>query len=947
MNSLLELAEHGQSYWLDNLTRAMIKNGELKKRVEEQDLRGITSNPSTFSKAISGSDLYDDDIRSLVKERRSVREIYEALTVSDVQAACDILRPVYDRTDGQDGFVSLEVSPYLAHDAEGTMAEARRLFAAVDRPNCFIKIPGTEAGVPAIEQMLYEGINVNVTLLFSIEAYEAVAHAYISALTRRSNEGKSIDNIASVASFFLSRIDVLTDQLLNHQMVPESSDESSPRPEQLLGKAAIASAKLAYQSFKEIFSGKQWEQLAEQGARVQRPLWASTSTKDPLYSDVKYVEPLIGSDTVNTLPERTIAAFADHGTLRNNTIEENLDVARGVFDDLDKVGVNIGFVTTQLVNEGVQKFIDPFDHLMEVLAKRRKEVLKDELNYELLSYGEYEPEVHDVLSALDARQYVRRMFAKDGTLWKSDPESVQHIENRLGWLDSVGDFQSNVEELTDFAEKIRSEGYEHVVLLGMGGSSLSSEVARRTFGSREGYPDFLMLDNTDPEAVKAIEDQVNYAKTLFIVGSKSGTTTETLSFYKYYFAQVTEAVGENAGANFVAITDPGSHLADEAKEHNFRRTFINPPDIGGRYSVLSWFGLVPIALMGIDVKALLDSAYQMLQSCRPFIPSRENPAVHLGAMLGTNHQHQRDKVTFFFSDSLEYFGFWLEQLLAESTGKEGRGLVPVVGEELKRFDAYNPDRQFVYIYLRGENDKSTERRLQSLEKAGFPVARIEVEQKTDLGAEFFRWEMATGTAGKVIGIDPFNEPNVAESKQNTKELLSQWKEQGEFTIGEPLVQEDDITVYAREDVDWLFSGHRNSLNSFIRAFFDLVEPWDYVAILSYFHETDDRNVLLNEIRQGLRNHSKAATTQGYGPRYLHSTGQIHKGGANTGVFVILTAEAQEKLMIPGEDFDFGTLHTAKALGDFRSLNDKNRRVIRIHLGDDIQTGLMRLKSIVE
>jgi transaldolase len=367
MNPLLRLAACGQSYWLDNLTRGMIKSGALQKRVAQEGLRGITSNPNTFHKAIAKGSDYDTQIQQLVNAQRSPADIYERLVVTDIQDACDILRPVYDASDGVDGFVSLEVSPHLAHDTEGTMTEARYLFTLVSRPNVFIKIPGTAVGVPAIEQMLYEGININITLLFSIARYEAVAEAYLKALERRVAAAKPVHTVASVASFFLSRIDVLVDQLLGHRIRPASRSDSSPRPEHLRGKVAVANAKLAYQSFKRIFGGARWQALASKGARVQRPLWASTGTKNPDYRDVRYVEPLIGPHTVNTMPEDTIAAFADHGVVRENAVEADLEEARQTFQALDALGVNFDCVTWQLENEGVQKFIEPFDELMRTL----------------------------------------------------------------------------------------------------------------------------------------------------------------------------------------------------------------------------------------------------------------------------------------------------------------------------------------------------------------------------------------------------------------------------------------------------------------------------------------------------------------------------------------------------------------------------------------------------
>lgn len=376
MNNLIDLLDYGQSYWLDNLTREKINNGEIKKRVTEQGLRGITSNPSIFDKAFTSGNEYDEQIETLAKEGKSAQEIYEALTVKDVQDACDILKPIYDQSKGIDGFVSLEVSPYLARDTEGSMNEARRLYKSVNRANCYIKIPGTKEGVPAIEQMLYEGVNINITLLFSIDNYEEVTFAYLRALRRRLAEEKSIVNTVSVASFFLSRIDVLCDQLLHHYIIPSNSEEKNKEVSDLLGKTGIASAKVAYQHFKEIFNGREWDEIKEKGAHVQRLLWASTSTKNPKYSDVLYVNSLIGADTVNTLTEETISAFADHGTLEKDTIEEGLNDAVQVFSKLNAIGIDINFITQQLENEGIQKFIDAYDKLIVGLNEKRENAIR-------------------------------------------------------------------------------------------------------------------------------------------------------------------------------------------------------------------------------------------------------------------------------------------------------------------------------------------------------------------------------------------------------------------------------------------------------------------------------------------------------------------------------------------------------------------------------------------
>ncbi len=947
MNPILKLQDLGQSCWLDNLTRAKITSGELNERIAKEGIRGVTSNPSIFSKAISMSNDYDGQIKSLAEEDKSIQEIYEAVVVKDIQDACDILRPVYDGSEAADGFVSLEVSPYLAHDTEGTLREARRLFKAVGRPNCLIKIPGTPAGISAVEESLYEGVNVNITLLFSIASYEAVTHAYIRALERRVAEGKPVDDIASVASFFLSRIDLLVDQLLGHLIIPGREGIGRPKPEQLFGKAAIASAKLAYQSFKRIFSGDRWRSLELKGARVQRPLWASTSTKDPLYSDTCYVAPLIGPNTVNTMPEETIAAFADHGTAEAGTIEKDIDEAQRIFRDLEKVGVDLDSVTRQLVNEGIQKFIEPFDKLMTVLTEKRQRFLSERMTRCAIVFGDSKPAVTAALGSLGAKQFTRRLYNGDSSLWTSEPDEAAAIRNRLGWLTSVEQFLGRIDELNQFAEEIRQAQISHVVLPGMGGSSLCAEVCRDTFGSSPGWPQLLVLDNTDPAAVRRIKSEIDFSRTLFVIASKSGTTKETLSFYRYFYDQVKRKNPGTPGEHFVAITDRDTPLASEARNKHFRRIFENPADIGGRYSALSYFGLVPMALIGIDIRAILQSAHQMQLGCGSDIPADVNPAVSLGTLLGINQRNGRDKVTFVLSKSVKAFGVWVEQLLAESTGKSGLGLIPVEGEALGNPESYDRDRLFVLLYTPEDDIRKALRTLAALEKNGHPVVRIAIQNRLALGGELLRWEIATAIAGAVMGVNPFDEPNVAESKNNTRDLLEEWKRAGSFSVTEPILEEDGISIYCKQSAEWMFGGNRESVQEFLGAFLQLAVPSDYIALLPYFLATHARQKQLQRFRLLTRDRLKVATTLGYGPRYLHSTGQLHKGGPTSGVFLMLTADAGREVRIPGEDYGFATLQLAQALGDYRSLNDKNRRVIRIHLGRHIGRGLKRLVEMAD
>ena len=939
MNNLTELLSYGQSYWLDNLTRKKITSGELKKRVTEQGLRGITSNPSIFNKAITNSSDYDAQITQLVNEGKNPQQVYDALTIKDVQDACDILKPVYDESGGADGFVSLEVSPYLARDTRGSISEARRLYKLVKKLNCFIKIPGTKEGVPAIEQLLYEGINVNVTLLFSIDSYTAVAKAYISALKRRAADGKDIKNTISVASFFISRIDVLTDQLLGQYMSAGNTKANDTNPALLMGKAGIASAKLAYQRFKEIFSGAEWEALKQKGAHVQRPLWASTSNKDPLKSDVRYVEELMGQDTVNTLPDETIAAFADHGQLKKDSIAAGLDEAGKIFGALKRFDIDIDFITQQLEYDGIQKFIEPYNKLISGLAEKRNKIMDSKISSQQINGGALKKEIEAAYDIIDQDQAGRRLFNKDPYLWKTAPDQVKTIQEGLGWLNLPQDFTAKCDDLKTFTDKIKSEGYKHAVLLGMGGSSLCSEVARETFGTSDGYLKLLVLDNTEPEAILDVQNQVDLEKTIFIAATKSGGTMETLSFFKYFYEELKKKGSQNPGKNFIAITDPGSPLVPMAEEYKFRRTFLNPTDVGGRYSVLSYFGILPMALMGIDVKEMLARALQMETSCGPEIPAASNPGISLGTTLGICQKNGRDKVTFVMSSSISAFGYWVEQLLAESTGKEGKGLIPVNGETIGAPEVYGKDRIFIYMHLASDDSKNDEEKLKALEAAGHPVVRINVADKLALGGEYYRWEVATAIAGMVIGINAFDQPNVAESKKNTNNLLDEWKQKGDFQKPTNDFKIGDYTVYAGNANAQLKDGKYSSVEAVIEAFSDLAKPGDYVAMLPYFKLTDERNKILQSWREKIRDKHQVATTLLNGPRYLHSTGQLHKGGPDTGLYLMIVGPNEKEIPIPGEKFGFATLHEAQSLGDYRSLNDKGRRLILINIGDDIDKGL--------
>jgi transaldolase/glucose-6-phosphate isomerase len=903
MTKIHDLAEQGQSVWYDYILRSFITSGRLKGFVD-QGIRGVTSNPSIFAKAITGSADYDRAMVPLIRAGKSDFEIYEALALEDIREAAAVLRPVYDQTDGLDGYVSLEVDPALAHDTDGTIAEARRLFKTLGLPNVMIKVPATPAGVPAITTLISEGININVTLIFSLGHYEAIAGAYIAGLEKLAANGGDVRKVASVASLFISRLDTLVDKTL------EQMGETG-----LLGKIGIANTKMVYVLYQELFSGERWDKLAAQGARVQRPLWASTSTKNPKYPDTMYVDNLIGPDTVNTIPPATVEAFLDHGQIAR-TIDEGLEEARRQLEKLALLGIDLDAVTQQLQDDGVAAFANSFDGLIESIAEKREKLV---LGWDLVTthLGEYQAMVDAALVEMRSENIIERIWAHDHTVWK--PESTE-IANRLGWLDIAERMTQNLSRLEDLVKAIREAGYTHVLLLGMGGSSLAPEVFRKTFGVRDGYLDLSVLDSTDPGAVLAYVESLDLSRTLFIVATKSGGTVETLSFFKFFYNRVADTLGiDQVGEHFVAITDPGSRLDELAQKYHFRDTFLNDPNIGGRYSALSFFGLVPAALVGVDLRSLLERAMAVSYNCLESTLSVEggNYGASLGAVMGALARAGRDKLTLVTSPDLASFSDWIEQLVAESTGKEGVGILPVVGEPVGPAKVYGDDRLFLYLKLEGED--SLDQAIQDLEEAGHPVVRVSLRDRYDLGGQFFLWEMATAVASYFLRINPFNQPNVEAAKVLARRMVAAYQETG-------TLPESDATPLS---------------SAALRSFLDKAEPGAYLSVQVYAGATPEIDQALTALRLKLRDLTGLAVTVGYGPRFLHSTGQLHKGDAGKGLFIQITRDTPVDAPIPDEagkresSITFGTLIMAQALGDGTALKEAGREVIRFHLGEDL------------
>lgn len=940
MNRIGQLAQLGQSVWLDYIQRAFISSGELQALID-QGVRGVTSNPAIFEKAIAHSDDYDQQLQALVVAGAGVNDVYEALALQDIRLATDLFLPVYERSDGEDGYVSLEVNPRLAFDTAGTVAEARRYFHELERPNLMIKVPATAEGIPAVEQLIAEGINVNITLMFSMAHYEAVANAYIRGLERLAAGGGDLRKVGSVASFFVSRVDVKLDAPLAAAGAPE-----------LQAQIAIDNSKLVYQRFRELFSGPRWQRLAAQGARVQRPLWASTSTKDPALPDTLYVDNLIGADTVNTLPPETLTAFLDHGRVAP-TVEEDLAGSRARIERLAGLGIDLGVTGEELQAEGVDKFIAPFEALLGTIATRRDRIRAETqpLSARLHSGQRL---VDETLAGMEAADIVQRIWRRDHTVWRPDPTE---ISDRLGWLDCAQDMLtrygpdpsdavsagldqcrawSTVGSIRGLVDAVRAEGYTQVLLLGMGGSSLAPELFGRLWGAAAGGLPLTVLDSMDADTILARTQQLDPARTLHVVSTKSGGTLETRTLFQYCHARASAASGKAAGAHFVAITDPGSGLVSLAQAHDFRAIFLNDPDIGGRYSALSYFGLLPAALAGVDVPLLLERALAMAQGCR--LPPQQNPGAWLGAVLGSLARAGRDKLTLLCSPQLLSLGDWIEQLIAESTGKQGVGILPVVDEPLVAPDAFAADRLFVQLRLEG--DDSQEAAVNALEEAGHPLLRLTLRDKYDLGAQFFLWEFAVAVAGHCLGIHPFDQPDVESAKLQARNLVSAWRSTGSLPAPEAHLCEAGIQVYGAEGA--------GSLAQALTDFLAQGAAGDYLALQAWLTADAETRAALQSLRAQLHRAGGLATTLGYGPRFLHSTGQLHKGDAGRGLFLQLTADARSELPVPGEDgLSFNLLARAQALGDREALLRKGRRVLRLHLGRDARAGLRALANALQ
>ncbi len=933
MNPLKELGKYGQAPWLDNLGRGLVRSGELAKLVQEEGIKGVTSNPAIFEKSMGHSNEYDEEIRSLLEAGTvEIGAVFNNLAFTDIRGAADALKPVYDETKKADGFVSMECNPYLANDTAATLTEARYLWQQIGRPNVMIKVPATPAGIPAIKKLLSEGININVTLLFAQEAYRQVAEAYIACLEGLP-ANYDLSTVSSVASFFISRIDAKIDGLLDKKIATATGAEKA-KLESLKGKVAIANAKLAYRDYEKIFSGARWEKLAKRGARPQRLLWASTGTKNKAYPDTLYVDTLIGDNTVNTMPPATVAAVRDHGKPAADAIKQDLPGAEKILADLAATGIKLDEITDTLLVEGVDLFADAADKLFGAIAGKCDEITGKKLRL-TFTLGADKDAVDGWVKTWTAKGYIRRLWAKDKTIWANTDE-----DKWLGWLDAPTAAKANLAQLEAFAAKVKAAKWTDVVLLGMGGSSLGAEVLREVL-VKHGTPKFHILDSTNPDEVGTLDKKLNPASTLFIVASKSGSTLEPNLFKDFFFDRVAKTVGKDkAGSHFVAITDPGSSLEKDAKAEGFADIFAGDKTIGGRYSVLSNFGLVPAAAMGVDLKAFVANALAAEAASGPLSPPATNPGTQLGIALGTLAKAGKDKLTIFASKGLASFGAWAEQLVAESTGKHGKGIIPIDGEPAGSAASYGKDRVFVVLKLKGEDARDS--LVAALKTSGHPVIEIEVDEPAQLARLFYVFEIATAVVGAALEINPFDQPDVEAAKIKAKALMEAG---GAKDTDKPVFAGGGVAVYADPENAKALAGAK-TLEDVLKAHFKRVGTGDYIALVGFIERNSAHAAEFDAIRAVLRDKTGAAVCLGFGPRFLHSTGQAYKGGPATGLFVQVTGKPAHDVAVPGRGYTFGAVIAAQAAGDLGVLVERGRRAIRVHL-DNVDQGLATLRRAVE
>ncbi len=933
--------------WLHDLSRALLSAQPL----ERLPTSSLTTQLSRLERAIGEGDAYDAAL-----ERSSAGDPHsclETLLVEDAQRAADALRPHFV-PEWASGVVSIDLSPLRAETPAERLAAARQLFQAINRPNVLIKVPAQLDLLTILEQLLYEGINIHFTHVYSTAGYEAVAECYLRALERRALEHLPLGGLISVVGFHVSSLDAVVDRQLQNNIRAAQARSELARVSanaELLGKISVANANSAYRRSRDIFNSERFSRLRAAGALPQRLLWTEIGPISPLQAPMHYLNCLNHSEALLLIEPSmldNLAEYEQDAMPRTAALREAPDVLAR----LTAVGIDLDLVTRQLAGDADEMYSEAFAKLIARVDGKRKLLSSGFMRRQTLVLGQYQKPVEAELQRLRSQKSITRTWACDASLWTDSPDVAMQIESRLGWLRLPTDRRIDREVLHAARAEAQREGWQHLVMLGMGGANITAETLYAIFGQQAGFPALLTLDSTDPTAIRDVEAQIDLARTCFIAASKSGSTLETLAMLYYFYQRCAEHTPK-PGDQFIAITDPETRLAEEAQRLGFRAIYYNPTDMAGRYAALSYFGMLPAAMLGIDFEKILDRATEMALACGANVMGNNHPGLWLGTIMGVLSRRGLDKLTLLSSREIAAFGAWAEQLIAESCGKEDKGIIPISGGTIGLPHDYDDDRLFIYLRL-DESTHNPDQAVQMLQEAGHPLVTLNLRDVYDIGAEFFRWQFAAATVGMVLGINPFDEPAVEESKQNTQRLLDAYAEQGALPRSAPAYTEDGVSLYADEVTATLLHQLREQqafeaspLSGLLAAFLRLARSGDYIGLLAYLPPRPEYLERLETFRRQLRHVLQRAVTLGLGPRYLHSTGQLHKAGCDKGVFIQLTVDDPEPLPIPNMPYSFSILKQAQAEGDYEALQSRGRRIIRLHLGTDPLAGLAKFEAAIE
>lgn len=920
---LHDLERHGQVVWLSYLRRNLLVDRNFRRLIEEYAVSGVSFDAGLFAHAISGSQEYRAAIERLRARGLSPERILDDLLIEDVCLAAAALREARPAELG--GWVAVGVPPRHRVSVDAIVSWVALLEEATGSDRVLVKLPASAAGLRAVEGVLAAGHSVYVDQIFGLQQLERTLESHARGLGLRLASGGDFESVRFVAAMHLLRIDVAVDELLRDRRREAVGDPDMV--ESLHGRAAIALGKLAWRRLREWDGEARQAELTAKGARPAWLAWEGTRTLSPARRDVEYLEELIGPRTISVVSRLALGAFRDHGET-GATVGRQHEEAREIVDDLRSVGVDPDVLADDLQEAATATREAGGVRMLAALAPDATPGPRM-----TIEPGELDARVEDLEREADRLGLARRLWERDPTLWPVGVEDPARIRDRLGWL---GLPESMSEEALPVLGSRTGDGDSpvSVILLGMGGSSLGAEACRLAFGKRR----FVVLDTTVPAGVAAVAARADAAGAIFVVASKSGTTIETRALADYFWERADD---EDRGSRWVAITDPGTPLHELARRRGFQRVWLNPPDVGGRYSVLSYFGLVPMALMGVDIGQVMASATRMAVVSGAEIAAAHNPAIRLGLLLTAALDEGRDKLTLLTSPRLAGLADWIEQLVAESTGKQGRGLVPVSREPLGAPESYGNDRLFVQLCLEDDvEDSAQEEVLRRGQSAGAPVVRIRLADPHELGGEFLRWQLAVATCGALAGFDPFDEPDVSGAKVRTRELLAARDTTLEHP-DPPLAENKLISLHGdgeRLGVPDRITEPAEVLRACLRG----LEPPEYLAIQAFLSPEEETWHALQGLRALIRDRTGMAATAAWGPRFLHSTGQLHKGGGDRGVFLQLTSAVSGDLAIPGHDYSFGTLARAQALGDYRTLRDAGRRVLQVHFGGSTEAGLATL-----